>query len=173
MAILVVVDMQPFYKQARSRSLQARVRRAIKEHRGPICIVKFENSGEVYPGILKACRGKRKFTCLKDRDDGGVVVVGATFGEKLGRHRHYLLCGVNTAYCVISTATGILKNRKEAKVTLLMHACATHYDEKADREPSIAAAHVWKQEDDYCPRAKRRRFLRWRPASMRRRRRVR
>lgn len=159
MAILVIVDMQPEYSAARNRSLQARIRQTIRAHQGPVCIVEYEGSGKTFPGIVKACEGKRLFRCVKFRDDGGDCVVGATFAEGLGRHRHYIICGVNTPYCVLGTATGILNNRKDAKVTLFLPGCRTQYDGDM-REPTYAAAHTWAREDDYKPASKRRRFLR-------------
>lgn len=159
MAILVVIDMQPAYSAARHLGLQARIRQTIRAHRGPVCIVEFEGSGKTYPGIIRACKGKRMFRCTKTRDDGGDVVVGATFAEGLGRHKHYIVCGVNTPYCVLGTATGILHHRKDAKVTLFIKGsrCTNDFSQ---REPTYAAAHTWAREDDYKPRSKRRRFLR-------------
>lgn len=157
--ILVVIDMQPAYKEACNRSLQARIRQTVRDHDGPVCIVEYEGSGKTFPGIVKAAKGKHLVRCVKSRDDGGDVVVGACEAEGLGAHKHFILVGVNTAYCVIGTACGILHARKDTKVTLLIKGCRNP-DDGIHREPTFAAAHVWRNEDDYQPNGKRgRRFL--------------
>lgn len=157
--ILVVIDMQPAYKAANNRSLQARIRQTVRDHDGPVCIVEYEGSGKTFPGIVKAAKGKHLVRVLKTRDDGGDVVVAACEAEGLGAHKHFLLVGVNTAYCVIGTACGILHARKDTKVTLLIKGCRNPHDGD-EREPTFAAAHVWRNEDDYQPNGKRgRRFL--------------
>lgn len=159
--ILVVIDMQEPYKAAGSKSLQRAICEAIRAHQGPVCVVEYDGSGPTFPCILAACKGKRLFRCTKTVDDGGDVVVGATYGERLAHHRHYHLCGVNTPYCVIGTAQGILHHRKDAKVTLRVNLCRGFYDDRANEgDPPFetdAATQVWCREDDY--RKHRRRFL--------------
>ena len=52
-----------------------------------------------------------------------------------------------------------LHARKDTKVTLLIKGCRNP-DDGIQREPTFAAAHVWRNEDDYQPNGKRgRRFL--------------
>lgn len=165
MAILVVIDMQPLYQAAQSVSLQRRIADAVRAWTGPVCIVEFEKSGDTFPSILAACKGKRLFRCTKTKDDGGDVIVGATFAERLGHHRHYHLCGVNAPYCVINTAQGILHYRKNSKVTLRVNLCRGFYDNRArEGDPPFetdAATQVWCREDDYREH-RRRRFLSYR-----------
>jgi len=95
----------------------------IRSHDGPICFVKFPPS-RIYKSLLTAAKGKCVFHCLKEMDD---VVVGATFAEKLGKHKHYIVCGINTPYCVLSTALGILKRRKNSTVTLVESCCGSQF----------------------------------------------
>jgi len=149
MSILVVIDMQPMYEAAQSISLRRRIQNRIRSHCGPVCIVeyKYEGSKCTYPGIMKACQGKRTFRCIKEVDDGGDCVVGATFAEGLGRHRKYILCGVNTAYCVLSTANGILRHRDNFKVLVDFPCCASPGDSTSSKAASEGACDVWLRED--------------------------
>lgn len=144
MSILVIVDVQPNYPSA-DLALRKAVCRAIRAHRGPICILEYEGNGKTYPCVLKACKGRRVFYCEKNRDDGGEVVALGTYREGLGHHRHYKICGVNTAYCVLSTASGILRERFDSTVTILESACRTQFDD--DRcNATRMAIDVWQRE---------------------------
>lgn len=127
MAILVIVDMQKEFAAARDPSLIRRIVKAIKHHKGPICLLRYTNDidgpgivghSDCFPSILRACEGKKVYRCLKEHDDGSAVVVGAAYREGLGRHRTFIMCGVNTAWCVGKTALGILKLKKKSKLIM-------------------------------------------------------
>lgn len=171
MAILVVIDMQPEFTEARCPVLRNRIIRRIRRHKGPVCLVEYEGAGKTYPSIVRACRGKRLFRCIKDEDGGGVVIAGATLGEGLGHHRHYILCGVNTAHCVTNTANKLLRERAHCKVTIDWHCCRTQGDgpttragakwNGCERLASTGALCVWLREEEGKPRSHRRRFVTW------------
>jgi len=157
--ILVVVDMQPVFPAARHKKLQARIRQTIRDHNGPVCFLEWGGLKGTYPALLRACRGKQMVRCTKFEDDGGDVVIAACKAEGLGSHKHFMLTGVNTPYCVIATANGILKADPDSKVTLLVRGCRTVH-EGADRETTFAAVHVWATAGLYMSRRNRgRRFL--------------
>lgn len=171
MAILVIIDMQPSFKEARCRALQHRIVKRIKRHNGPVCLVEYEGAGKTYPSIVRACKGKRLFRCLKNEDGGGQVIAGATLGEGLGRHSRYILCGVNTAHCVTNTAHTLMKWRKHCKVTIDWYCCRTIGDgpttparakyDAHERAASTGALCVWLREEEGKPRSRRRRFVTW------------
>lgn len=149
MSVLVVVDMQRSFPAANCRSTQARVRRLVRSHRGPVVLVEFADSGPTLPGIERACKCRYSFIrCVKNLNDGGAHVASALLNEGLGRHSRFVVCGVNTGYCVTETANGILRNLPRSRVEIDFRGCRDALDDPGTAKcVSMALLDVWVRED--------------------------
>ncbi|NJO82879.1 MAG: isochorismatase family protein [Blastochloris sp.] len=122
-SILVIVDMQPFYKASNSPKLKRELCKLIKHHPNPICVVSYKGSGPVHEFIHKAIKGKQVFYVEKEGDDGGKAVVNAARKHGFGSYVNYAMCGVNASICVIRTARSILKAKRGSAVYMMVRCC--------------------------------------------------
>lgn len=166
MAVLCIIDMQPSYRSAQDAELRRRVCRLIRKHEGPVFIVEFDGNPKTYRSVLHASRSQQVVHCIKSVDDGSDVIIGAQFATGLGNHKNYVLCGVNTPWCVLNTAQGLLHKRKNSKVQIVAACCLTHEDlvdsfDFVTGPTSEAVLRAWLREDDYLSPRKRRRSVSW------------
>jgi hypothetical protein len=138
---LVVVDMQPGYKDAIDKATLDAVERQIKLaiSRG-WAIVLLENepwrNGATYPQLMKHLKDgrgnwkyRRAFMRVKSTDSGADQVVEACmdFGFPM---QYFRVCGVYLDACVEQTVLGILAKIRNASVRCIREAMNTNYDHK-------------------------------------------
>lgn len=96
------------------------------------------------------------FVCEKTVDDGSALFVEVVRRKKLNHHRTFIVCGVNTPYCVLKTAIGIQRRRPSTKIIIPWKCVRGAYDyDDSDKNESMAALSIWRHED------KKRRVIRW------------
>lgn len=115
---LVIVDMQPWFPSAVSRTLVSRVLEKITEAKllgEPIVVLEYAGKGPTDWRIFKALR---KYTlyrhATKTDADGSCEVVRVLEDFSIDC---YVVCGVQTGCCVLATAEG-LSHHGEVRVAL-------------------------------------------------------
>jgi len=163
---LVVVDMQPGFKDAIDKATLDAVERQIKlAMRRGWAIVLLENApwdnGRTYPQLRKHLmdgRGNWKYqracTRVKEKEGGGNQVVDAC--KLLGYPLQYFrACGVYLDACVEQTVLGILKRIPGASVRCIREAMNTNYlhEEAWDSFPIRPYLVVSSEQVDSAPRS--------------------
>lgn len=149
--IMVIVDMQESFKAARNEDLQRRIVHAIERQKragDPIIVLEYENSGPTVDTIKRALSGYEKRWYLeKCCDDGGAEVGDCVEDEGLDVREGFFICGVNTAYCVISTARGIEDRYPDVPIMITPRCCRMREDDSvkktADNNFTEIVLSVW------------------------------
>jgi nicotinamidase-related amidase len=135
--IMVIVDMQESFKAARNEDLQRRIVHAIERQRklgGPIIVLEYECFGPTVDTIKRALSGYEKRWYLeKCYDDGGTEVRDCVEAEQLDIREGFFICGVNTAYCVISTARGIEAIYPDVPIMITPKCCRMREDDSVKK----------------------------------------
>lgn len=127
-----MIDIQPrWFSQARNKTLQKNIVKRLGQHRAanqPAILLEYEEHDRTVPTIRRWFADEEVF--IKPQDNGAASVAEAVRDLKLGRHRHFIVCGVNTCCCVLGTARGILTLSRKFRVTLPVYCCRTPCDDK-------------------------------------------
>ena len=113
MATLVIIDMQEHFLSARDTALQESICDLIAKQKsagGRIVLVEYSQCGKSVTSIRSALAGYDHVITVKKRaDDGSTAIL--TSLRKVGwlDSPEFILCGVNTPYCVLHTARGLEK----------------------------------------------------------------
>ena len=127
---LMVVDMQVGFPAV--HKIASKVKKEIKiakQLRNPIIFfeVNKKHNGETLPSLWRAVKDYSHVCWLhKDRDDGSDVAFRHFETAPQFKTGHYLVCGVNTEYCVLKTAQGMAKRLRpdsSDKVVVLSGCC--------------------------------------------------
>lgn len=107
---LLIIDMQEGFRSAQSLQLQERIAHEVKlaKKRGAaIVVVEYDGFGKTHVPIQEAIGDyKLQATVHKNRDDGSEEVFIAA-NENGFDIKHWRVCGVNIAYCVNKTVSGL------------------------------------------------------------------
>lgn len=131
MYTLVVVDMQPYFSAANSRSVIKNCKREIEAamlKRAAIIIVEFNNCGPSVKSLLNLVDGyDRLHFAHKDTDDGSAEVEKIIKDEGLAA-KQLKVCGVNTDCCVQSTVRGLTARLPNATIEVIGDACNSDFN---------------------------------------------
>lgn len=148
MRILVVVDMQSFFKASHSKGLVKRVVNRIHRHTecgDRILLVQCDGYGVTYPEIIEAAQCNPYFdeqTCIihKQLDSGASEVMEVARKMDVPKPLKFVVCGVNTDACVLDTARGLLALDEKSTVVLPVWCCACQADRKREKNKGIHAS---------------------------------
>lgn len=123
---LLIIDMQVGFRSAKNLDLQERIAhevRLAKKRRAAIVVVEYDGFGKTHDPIHNAIGDyKLQATVHKNRDDGSEEVVVAA--NKNGFDvKHWRVCGVNIAYCVNKTVSGLRNLLKDVDIEVKEDAC--------------------------------------------------
>lgn len=147
-SVLIVIDVQPWYKKAATLVEDAVVKeiKKAKRNREPIVIVLYGNRTQPTKKLREVLAGHKYIEVRKNEDDGGLALYAwlvhssnrvsyrLTDGQRLNLDaiKRVKVCGVNTAACVIKTVKSLSYLRFPIKV--LSYACATRFDFKTEEQ---------------------------------------
>jgi len=125
--MLLVIDMQSGMHTT-PYALEA-VKQEVKKHR-QVVFVEYEGFGSTHPELLALVK---KPVIIQKNDNDGSLRIERWLTEQRKKPREIFICGVETCFCVESTARGLSKSRN---VRVLGHA--------------TACSHLWmeREEDD-------------------------
>lgn len=127
---LVIIDMQDNFLASRKESVQKDIAKQIKKamkDRAGIIFVEYLGCGKTYSQLVDLSEDyDRSFTVYKDRDDGSKEVLNCLVDKKLPKSR-LRVCGVNTQFCVRSTAVGLRDKLPKSKLQIIAKSCNSDY----------------------------------------------
>lgn len=123
---LVVIDMQRHFDASNKLSVQKdiakQIKKAIKERAG-IIFVEYAGCGLTHSVLTDLAENyERGYTIKKYNDDGSAEVLDCLTDNKLPKSR-IKICGVNTPYCVKSTAIGLSEELPKSKLQIISKSC--------------------------------------------------
>ena len=139
MSTLIVVDMQPAFDASRDDLMQERIIRRIRHHnaRGDICAaLELDPWDGTYPSILFALREGQYFRddhgddlILRKTENDGSQIIDLIESRSLVTDSVFEVVGVNTGYCVLATARGILSRIPDSFIRFPVWCCRTPGDD--------------------------------------------
>jgi nicotinamidase-related amidase len=146
--LLAIIDMQVSYPAANNYDLCRSICDRIRLHKGPVAMVTWANDGEVFADIQREWEAKpNKFAVTKKQNDGSAALcLHINRNQHLRDLRTFVLVGVNTPYCVLETAHGILKRRPASRVVIPFDCVRSQHDDGKKHE-SEAALSVFLREN--------------------------
>lgn len=136
--ILVVVDMQKQFAAASNPRTIAACQKLIanaSQNINPILFVEYMGNGETLPQLTRLVESyEPKFRIHKHGDNGAHVVQECLARCKV-KPEKFIVCGVNTGFCVLSTVRGLHRSPSKFSIDVVAEACN---DQWGDSEPSFA-----------------------------------
>ena len=131
MHTLVIIDVQPVFRAAKSKRIENPILREIKlakKNKYPIIVVEYRKKGPSWiqsrtcSFVTKELGGNCVYV-TKERDDGASVIAPAL--RKITKSKTIRVVGVNTGACVIETVNGMI--RRGYKVQIVADGCNDEY----------------------------------------------
>lgn len=136
--ILVVIDMQGQFASANNPRTIAGCQKLIVNaslNTHPIMFVEYMGYGETLPQLTQLVGAfEPKFRIHKTKDDGSEAVQETIKRCKV-KPKKFIVCGVNTGFCVLSTVIGLHAASSQYHIDVVAEACN---DQWGDSEPSFA-----------------------------------
>lgn len=110
--VLVVIDMQPEFEAANDLQTINAVAREItkaREAKQWIFFLEYQNDGPTHPCLVNLIKGYEKVEFIQKTRDDGSYWIHEDCRELDLAPEAFVVCGVNTAACVVSTVRGLSK----------------------------------------------------------------